>query len=76
MVEKGAEFPVGDSRRKWKYHVVFQGNNVKDQNWEFALYHEHACVPARLEASRIADIATQGTASKGVVLDRLIFRQS
>ena len=56
MVEKGSEFPEGDDRRYFKYRVVFQGNQVKDQNWEVALYNEHACVPATLEASRIADI--------------------
>ena len=32
MVEKGAEFEVGDSRRYFKYRVVFQGNQVKEQN--------------------------------------------
>ena len=32
MVEKGSEFPEGDDRRYFKYRVVFQGNQVKDQN--------------------------------------------
>ena len=32
MVEKGAEFPEGDKRRYFKYRVVFQENNVRDQN--------------------------------------------
>lgn len=32
--KKGAEFPVGDERRKFKYRIVFRGNDVKDQSWE------------------------------------------
>ena len=51
MVEKGSEFEVGDPRR-----IVFQGNRVKDQNWQVALFNEVASAPATLEASRIADI--------------------
>ena len=45
--EKGAEYPKGDPRRKWKYRVVFQGNNVKDQNWNVALFNEMASTPAQ-----------------------------
>ena len=56
MVEKGAEFDEGDARRYWKYRVVFQGNQVKDQNWQIALFNEMQSTPATLEASRIADI--------------------
>jgi len=32
MVEKNYELPKGDSRRKYKYRVVFQGNNVHTAN--------------------------------------------
>ena len=32
MVEKGSEFPKDDPRRKYKYRVVFHGNNVVGQN--------------------------------------------
>ena len=56
MVEKGAEFEVGDPRRYFKYRVVFQGNNVKDQNWQVALFNEMQSTPATLEANRVADI--------------------
>ena len=55
MVEKGSEFEPGDPRRYYKYRVVFQGNNVKDQNWDVALFQELASTPATLEASRCAD---------------------
>ena len=56
MVEKGAEFLEGDPRRYFKYRVVFQGNRVKDQNWQVALFNEMASTPATLDASRMADM--------------------
>jgi hypothetical protein len=56
MVEKGSEFEPGDPRRYFKFRVVFQGNNVKDQDWQVALFNEMASTPATLEASRISDI--------------------
>ena len=67
MVEKGSEFPEGDPRRYFKYRVVFQGNNVKDQNWDVALFNEMASTPATMEASRIADIYScfQGCTMEG-----------
>ena len=33
-VEKNAELPAGHPNRKFKGRVVFQGNNVKDENWD------------------------------------------
>ena len=56
MVEKGAEFPEGDPRRKFKYRIVFRGNDVKDQNWDVALFQEMASTPTTLEASRYSDL--------------------
>ena len=50
MVEKGTEVPEGDPRRYFKYRVVFQGSNVKDQNWDVALFNEMASTPATMEA--------------------------
>ena len=64
MVEKGSEFHLGDARRYYKYRVVFQGNNVRDQNWDVALFNEMASTPATMEASRIADM-DQGFKTKG-----------
>jgi len=55
MVIKGDEFPVGDPRRRWKYRIVFQGNNVRDQDWEVALFQEMSAAPACMEASRCAE---------------------
>ena len=56
MVERGSEYPEGDARWHFKYRVVFQGNNVRDQNWDVALFNEMQSTPATLEASKIADI--------------------
>ncbi len=56
IVIKGDEFPEGDPRRKWKYRIVFQGNNVKDQDWQIALFDEMSSKPATLDASRISRI--------------------
>ena len=40
MVEKNYELPENDERRKMKYRVVFQGNQVHTQNWEAG-----SCIP-------------------------------
>ena len=56
MVENGSEFPEGDPRRYFKYRVVFRGNDVKDQNWDVALFQEMATTPTTLEASRYSDL--------------------
>ena len=67
MVEKGAEFPAGDSRRKFKYRIVFRGNDVKDQNWDVALFQEMASTPTTLEASRYSDLLStfEGNSMEG-----------
>ena len=56
MVIKGDEFPEGDPRRRWKYRIVFQGNEVKDQDWQVALFQQLATAPATLEAARVAEV--------------------
>ena len=34
---------------------MFQGNEVRDQNWDYAIFQELSSSPASLEASRAAD---------------------
>ena len=53
MVIKGDEFPEGDPRRRYKYRIVFQGSNVKEQDWQVALFQEMTATPATLEAARV-----------------------
>ena len=55
VVEENPDLPSGDPRRKFKGRVVFQGNNVVNQNWEAAMFQDLGNAPATLESSRIAD---------------------
>ena len=54
-VEKGSELPQGDKDRKFKGRAVLQGDQVRDQNWEAALFQDLSSSPAAMEASRAAD---------------------
>ena len=39
-VEKGSELPPGHPGRKFKGRSVFQGNQVRDQNFDWAIFQE------------------------------------
>ena len=54
-VEKGSELPRGDPARKFKGRVVFQGNNVRDQSWEVAMFQDLSSCPATMEAGKACD---------------------
>ena len=49
--EKGSELPENDPRRKFKGRTVFQGNNVRDENSDHALFAELGSSPASMEAA-------------------------
>ena len=53
MIEKNYE---SVQHRKFKYRVVFQGNQVIDQNWETALFQDLGSSRASMEASKVADL--------------------
>ena len=55
LVEKGSELPVGHPERKFKGRVVFQGNNVRDQGGDYALFEELTSAPATTEAGKAVD---------------------
>ena len=55
-IEKNSELAAGDSRRKFKGRVVFQGNNVRDQHWEWAMFQELSSAPATMEATKTCDL--------------------
>ena len=55
MVEKNHELPKDDPNRKYKYRVVFQGNNVFDQDYEAAIFQDLGSSPASMEASKNID---------------------
>jgi hypothetical protein len=54
-VEKNAELPQGDPRRKFKGRVVFQGNNVKDAYNDWAIFEELSSAPPTMHAGKAAD---------------------
>ncbi|CAE7292249.1 unnamed protein product, partial [Symbiodinium sp. CCMP2456] len=54
-VEKGSELPANDPLRKFKGRTVFQGNNVKDESNDTALFSELGSSPATMEAGKTLD---------------------
>ncbi len=54
-VEKGSELDANDLERKFKGRYVFQGNRVKDEYSETALFNELGSSPASMEASKAVD---------------------
>ena len=54
-VEKGSELAADDPRRKFKYRVVFQGNNVTNQKWEWALFQDLGSSLASMQAGKCVD---------------------
>ena len=55
VVEKNYELDKTDKRRKYKGRAVFQGNNVKDEEGNWAIFQELGSSPATMEAARCAD---------------------
>ena len=53
--EKGSELPESDPRRKFKGRTVFQGNNVRDENSDHALFNGLGSSPASMEAAKLLD---------------------
>ena len=53
--EKGSELPETDPRRKFKGRTVFQGNNMRDENSDHALFNELGSSPASMEAAKLLD---------------------
>lgn len=53
-VEKGSE--LAPALRKYKGRVVFLGNQVKNQNWEAAMFQDLGSSLATMEAGKAADI--------------------
>ena len=55
-VERGSGLPLGDPARKYKGRVAFQGNQVKDENWEVAMFQILSRCPAIMEAGKACDL--------------------
>ena len=52
---KGSELPEGNPQRKYKGRSCFQGNNVFDENSDYAIFSEMSSSPASMEAAKILD---------------------
>ena len=52
VVEKHPELPPNHPERKYKGRLVFQGNEVEDENSRCAIFSEPSSSPATLEASK------------------------
>jgi hypothetical protein len=55
VVEKHPELPLGHPDRKFKGRLVFQANEVRDENARYAIFAELSSNPATLEASKNVD---------------------
>ena len=55
IVEKNAELPVDDPKRKYKGRAVFAGDNVRDEVGQWAIFQDLGSCPATMEAARTAD---------------------
>ena len=53
--EKGSELEAWNPLRKFKGRTVFEGNNVRDQNSDHALFGELGSSPASMEAAKVLD---------------------
>ena len=54
-VEKGSELADNDANKKYNGRVVFQGNDVKDENYDNALFAELGSSPATMQAGKMTD---------------------
>jgi hypothetical protein len=54
-VEKNSELEHGHPSRKFKGRVVFEGNYVRDENHQAALFRELGANPASMDALRVID---------------------
>eukprot|EP00975_Prorocentrum_lima_P012133 2574693-Prorocentrum_lima.AAC.1 len=55
LVEKNSELEPNNPLRKYKGRVVFQGNNVRDENWDVAMFRELSSSPPTMAACKAAD---------------------
>ena len=53
--EKGSELDEGDPNRKYKGRHVFLGDQVKDQNFDWAEFEQLGSSPPSFEAAKAVD---------------------
>ena len=55
-VEKNSELPAGHPNRKFKGRAVFEGNRVRNENSEAAIFSQLSSCPASIEAGKFGDL--------------------
>lgn len=75
MVKKNYELRRGDIRRKMKYRVVFQGNNVHTANWQTACWGQ-ARAQWKQERLWTATVYSQETMENRLMLNKHVFSQN
>ena len=55
-IEKGSELEESGPARKFTGRAAFQGNHVRDENWDVALFRDLSSSPATMEAAKMADL--------------------
>ena len=68
-VEKRSELEESHPARKFKGRVAFQGNRVKDENWDVALFQDLSSSPAAMEAAKMADLCAMLPGNSGEQAD-------
>ena len=51
----GAELAEDDEERKAKGRAVFLGDNVRDQDWQYAVFEDLGSAPPSIEAATVLD---------------------
>ena len=76
--EKGSELPKGDPNRKFKGRVVFHGNNIRDQNYDWAVFQGLSSVLLPLSHLRLpfAMVELKATTSCKQMRSRPTYRPS
>ena len=54
-VQKGSELPDGHKGKKYKGRSVYQGNQVKDQNQDYAIFNDISSSPNTMEGGKAID---------------------
>ena len=68
-VEKNYHLPVGSLGRKFKGRAVYQGNNVRGQNGNWAIFQDLASCPSTMAASKLADFYALSLGNVGEQVD-------
>ena len=55
VTQKHSELPDGHPSKVYKGRVVYRGDDIRDENWDLALFGDIASAPSSMVASKICD---------------------